>query len=85
MLKLYSIKDTKIGYMAPFIQQNKACAIRTFKNMRNASQPNAVNTNPEDKELWELGTYDEETGEIKPNLAFIGKAEDYVEPTNKTE
>lgn len=85
MMKLYSIKDTKIGYMAPFIQQNNAVAIRTFKNMRNASQPNAVNTNPEDKELWELGIYDEETGEIKPNLVFIGKAEDYVEPIAKTE
>ena len=84
MTKLYSIKDTKIGFMAPLVQQNNAVAIRTFKNMRNASQPNAVNTNPEDKELWELGVYDEETGEIKPNLAFIGKAEDYVETTKET-
>lgn len=76
MVKIYSIKDTKIGYMSPIYLQNDGVAIREFSNLRNSEQKNIVNTNPEDKELWCLGEFDEQTGIIIPSVKFLIKAED---------
>ena len=73
---IYSIKDTKIGYMSPMYLQNDGVAIREFTNARNSTQQNIVNTNPEDKELWALGEFDDQTGTIVSNVRFIIKAED---------
>lgn len=75
-MKIYSIKDTKIGFMSPFYLQNDGVAIREFTNARNESAKNAVNTNPEDKELWCLGEYDDQTGAINSNVRFVVRAED---------
>lgn len=77
-MKIYAIKDVKIGFYNPFYLQNDAVAIREFTNGRNDSQKNAINTNPEDKELWSLGEFDERTGEIKSEVRFLIKAEDCV-------
>lgn len=74
--KIYSIKDTKIGYMSPIYLQNDGVAIREFSNARNSEQKNTVNTNPEDKELWALGEFDDQTGTIISDVRFIIKAED---------
>jgi len=77
-LYIYSIKDTKIGFMNPFYLQNDGVAIREFTNGANDNQKNAINTNPEDKELWGLGTYDDQTGEIKSEVRYIIKANDVI-------
>ena len=78
--KIYSIKDTKIGFGQPFTMINNAVAIRAFSNMAQAEQPNQVNTYPEDKELWELGEFDTETGKIKAiEPKYINKALDFKE------
>lgn len=74
--KIYSIKDTKIGYMSPMYLQNDGVAIREFTNARNSEQKNIVNTNPEDKELWALGEFDDQTGTIISDVRFIIRAED---------
>ena len=74
--KIYSIKDTKIGFMSPIYLQNDGVAIREFSNARNSEQKNTVNTNPEDKELWALGEFDDQTGTIISDVRFIIKAED---------
>lgn len=75
-MKLYAIKDVKIGFGQPFMAQNNAVAVRAFTNSRNATEPNVVNTNPEDKELWFLGDFNENTGEIESKVEYIVKAED---------
>ncbi len=77
-LKIYAIKDTKIGYMNPFYLQNDGVAVREFTNGRNDTQKNVINTNPEDKELWCLGEYDDQTGVIISNVRFVVKAQDVV-------
>lgn len=80
MLKIYSIKDTKAGFMNPFYLQNDEVAIRSIKKAANdTTKVNAVNEFPEDKELWYLGTFDEDTGAItgeKPK--FLIKAVDCI-------
>lgn len=77
--KIYSIKDTKIGFTAPFIMQNDAVAVRAFAGMAKAATPNQVNTYPEDKELWSMGEYDDNTGMITPTQpTYIAKANDFI-------
>ena len=76
--KIYSIKDTKIGYMSPMYLQNDGVAIREFTNARNSEQKNIVNTNPEDKELWCLGEFNDQTGVITSEVRFLIKAEDVL-------
>lgn len=59
---IYSIKDTKIGFRQPFLQQNDAVAARTAKWMANEKKDYEL----EDQELWKLGTFNDETGIITP-------------------
>ena len=75
---IYSIKDTKIGFMNPFYSHNDGTALRDFTNGANDAQKNAINTNPEDKELWRLGEFDDQTGEIKSEVKYLIKANDVI-------
>jgi len=74
MPKLYALKDVKIGFMNPWPCQNDPVAIREFTRGANDTQPNSINTDIEDKELWGLGEYNDETGVITPNVRFICRA-----------
>ncbi len=77
--KIYAIKDTKIGFTAPFVMQNDAVAVRAFSGMAQAQQPNQVNTYPDDKELWTMGEYNDQTGEITATQPkYIAKANDFI-------
>lgn len=76
--KIYSIKDTKIGFMQPFYQANQAVAIRAFNNAVNAKEANNINQNADDMELWELGEFDDQTGEIKSEVKYVIKANDLI-------
>ena len=77
--KIYAIKDTKIGFTAPFVMQNDAVAVRAFSGMAQSQQPNQVNTYPDDKELWTMGEYNDQTGEIIPTKPkYVAKANDFI-------
>ena len=80
-LKIYSIKDTKIGYMQPFYQNNEAVAVRNLSNAVNSPQLNNINQNLEDMELWQLGAFDDQTGEITSEIKFVIKAIDLKKET----
>lgn len=75
-LKIYAIKDTKVGFMQPFYQTNNAVAIRSFTNAVNAEQTNNINQNIDDMELWHLGEFNDDTGEIKSDIQYLCKAND---------
>lgn len=74
--KIYSIKDTKIGFMQPFYQSNDAVAVRAINNAVNAKEINNINQNADDMELWKLGEFDDQTGQITSDIKFIVKAID---------
>lgn len=77
-LGIYAIKDTLVGFMTPFCQANDAYAKRSFQNAAVDSKPNNVNTNPEDKELFYIGSFDDQTGEIIPvSPSFLARASEY--------
>ena len=75
-LKIYSIKDNKIGFMHPFYQSNDAVAVRALNNAVNAKEMNNINQNVDDMELWKLGEFDDQTGQITSDIKFIVKAID---------
>lgn len=73
---IVAIKDTKIGFMPPFTIENKEVAKRTFAK---AIQKHGSNLNefPADMELWEIGSYENNTGKIEtsdqlPKLIITG-------------
>lgn len=68
---VYAIKDTKIGFMNPWLSHNDQTAIRTYKTAQEEIEPNSINTNPEDKELWKLGTFNDNTGHIEAEVEFL--------------
>lgn len=62
-IKLYAIRDNKVGFMAPYAQVNDEVAKRNF--LTEKQQKNSmISIYPEDFELWKIGEMDEKTGII---------------------
>lgn len=78
---IYAFKDTKIGFMQPFLQQNEAVATRTLKMAVN-DEHSQIRNMAEDIQLYQLGTFDDDTGEIKPKVKFVANAIDHKEVKN---
>lgn len=74
--EIYAIKDTKVAFMAPYVQQNKDVALRNFKNAVNDVN-STIYLNPEDYELWKLGTYNDVDGHIETDLMYIANGAEY--------
>ncbi len=78
-LELLAVKDTQTGlYTMPFTMRTKREAIRGAKTMANQEKQNNLNTYMEDKQLWSLGTYNEETGEVKSKVELLVNIIDLV-------
>ncbi|QCS36611.1 nonstructural protein [Capybara microvirus Cap3_SP_481] len=68
--ELYAISDIVEGEMkAPFIQPNLETAKRTFREAcRNIE---GIKEHSEDMQLFSIGTFNTETGDIIPKVEFI--------------
>lgn len=83
---LYSIKDNLIGFGTirelPMVLDlpNDDVARRVVQDAcADGQKPNALNTHPENKELWRLGSIDEVTGVISPcDPILIARAIEYI-------
>lgn len=66
LLNVYSIRDAKAEtFSLPFYQHNDGLAERNFRNLVN--EPNShVNKNPEDFDLYHLGSFDDNVGKFTP-------------------
>ena len=75
---LAALYDRATEAFAPVMTvHTRAEATRSFrKECSNPSSP--LNQNPTDYELFVVGTYDEETGEITPDRERIARAEDHT-------
>lgn len=67
MLKVYSIKDVKGAFGAPFIALNDQLAVRNVKTIVNGQKGSDWNLYSEDFELWCIGDFDEVTGTLIPS------------------
>lgn len=63
ILNLYSINDKKDGMTCPIPMSNESVAIRWY--LSNREHNNDMKFTPDDFELWHIGTFDTETGELK--------------------
>lgn len=69
----YAIRDNLSEmYMTPVLFQNENVALRWFSGVVNSKEQNEViYNNPADFELWKLGIYDNNTGDLVPMLEKI--------------
>lgn len=84
--KIYVVRDVLVGYACIagaevlLILNNDEVALRVVRgSMAEGAQANALNVNPEDKELWCVGEFNQDTGKIiscRPRL--VAKAIDYL-------
>jgi hypothetical protein len=77
-LKIYAVKDVIIGSMMnPFYMHNDQQAIRSFEQaMKSESE---IAKNAKDLQLFKLGEFDDETGEIVSQVEYLVKGQDFVE------
>lgn len=62
---LVSLRDLKaLTWTQPHAVNNKAAAIREFEQLVNDSQPTLVSQHPSDFDLFEIGSWDADTGSI---------------------
>lgn len=75
-MRLYALRDSKVGFNAPYVQPNDDVAIRTFGKVAKESDI------AEDLELWYIGDMDETNGELKfTNPKFMKGGAEYVHIT----
>lgn len=78
MKVLVAIYDRATQAHAPVMTVNtRAEAVRSLRQALKDPQ-SSIASSPSDYELWELGTYNEETGDITPNKELIARVEDHV-------
>lgn len=78
-MRIFSVRDAKAEtYMTPFFLRNTAMAIRSFTDaVLDESTP--IGKYPEDYALFEIGGFDEFTGEVEVQLPYcVCKAFDVI-------
>lgn len=63
---VYAIKDDASSFLAPTIETTDAVAIRSFKIGINDARNQIMYFNKSDFNLYRIGNYDVETGQITP-------------------
>lgn len=80
---IVSLKDTAVQvFITPFVAGSNAQAVRSLRDAVNdVSADSDVRRHPEDFELYQLGSYDEETGIVCATnpIALICRAKDLVD------
>lgn len=79
-LLAFSIRDSKAeAFMRPFFAPTRGLAVRSFRDMCNEDGP--VSKHPDDYQLFEIGSFDELTGELEKLIQpfGLGMASNYKE------
>lgn len=75
---LYSMKDTKMGkFSMPFVAPNDEIAKRTLASTIKQGGT-TISEFPEDFQLFRLGNYDEDTGDLTTDNEFIANATEFA-------
>ena len=76
---LVALYDRATEAHAPVMTvHTKGEALRSFREAVNDNQT-PIHRNPTDFELWQVGTYDDQSGQITPHRELIARAEDHKE------
>ena len=64
--RVFSVFDAKASvFGTPFFMQREAMALRAFGDLANDVK-SSICLHPEDYSLWEVGSFDDETGTLVP-------------------
>lgn len=67
MMYLYSVKDVKVGFMTPKPAVSDGQIIRLFVSaVMDDQEGNEFSLYADDMELWRVGKFNEETGQLLP-------------------
>lgn len=69
-MPIYSVRDVKVGFMAPYADQSEASAVRGFSYAINGNN-GLMNFSPKDFDLYEVGLFDTDTGTIESCIPVI--------------
>lgn len=70
-MNIYSLKDKKGSFVNPYVMQNTEQAIRDVKTAVNENTASILSKYPEDFDLYKMGDFDTETGEITSKVEMI--------------
>lgn len=75
--EVYAVRDSLIGFGLPLLRDNDAVASRSFEY--DISNNEIYKTRPQDYQLYKLGSFDTETGELeKCSPVLIASAIDFI-------
>lgn len=86
-LKIFTAYDSKVeAYLQPFFMRSTGEAIRAWTELANNSE-HLFCKHPADYTLFEIGEYDDTTGQVVPNMTFknLGTALEFKRQTVDTE
>lgn len=76
MMNIYSVFDRAVeAYTPPFCQPSNNAAIRAIKNEL-ANPDSQLAKHSTDFELWQLGQFNEQTGDVTPHKERVARIED---------
>lgn len=79
---IYSVFDVKAGaYLRPYFAETRGLAIRTFSDVVNDAT-HEFSRHAADYTLFELGSFDVESGEIVSRVESIGTALQFIVPVD---
>lgn len=79
-LCLFSVYDIKAeAFLPPWFQPNIYMAKRVFGDCVN-DDDHAFGKHPNDYSLFQVGVFDDETGQIEPSKAGLGNGTEYLNP-----
>jgi len=77
-LHLIAVRDDATeSYMNPFVVAHLGMAIRSFMDELKA-EDSVIGKHPKDYDLYRLGTFDQETGELTSEQERIARGRDHV-------
>lgn len=85
MLKVFAIRDVKSeGFFPPVTAPTRGAAVRDLVySITQSASP--MSKYPEDYDLYELGEFNESTGElvVSPTISLVGNVSTFIQTLNK--
>lgn len=84
--KVFGVRDAKaLAFLQPFFSASTGAAVRAFADAVNEDSKSPLAKHPEDYILYELASFDDNTGEFIPCevLKMLGCASDFVNHIGK--
>lgn len=69
MKKMYCIRDTKVGFMTPTVEENEIIAMRNFKFA--VQNSDFITANVADFALYEIASFDPKKGTLIPTVPVL--------------